>query len=374
MFEASTVCAGADIESELRESSGARRIGVLRDQLRRENRRSAGPFSHPLAIHGPLSRLSDQIRDVSRIAEAVAHSAEVSGDHRTDELCSNLRRLLQTQQRWTERLENQIWRLESQTRLMRRLQQVLLQNSPATDQIWELCEQIARETQTIPDGLLLLPEPGHQIVLATQGINQFAATAIERARYSVFAAMTLAPETRGADIAAGAFRSWLTRPTSRLIVPELDDIALNEFAGQMLTSLASRVIDESSARLLHVTDDFAEQIDRRSVAAAEAIVPPDVREFFRVIWDDWTPEESDASLAAGVSAAFGIDQMSLPGAIEETDDRVVLTHKLRWHDGQNAETNPGEGTRSSAAMHRTRRPHFLTSARQRQFNVVSDED
>ncbi|MFN9718159.1 MAG: hypothetical protein ACK58L_05655, partial [Planctomycetota bacterium] len=368
-----------DIESELRESNGYRGLEFLREKLRQENRRSAGPFSHPLAIHGPLSRLSDQIRDVSRIAEAVMHSAEISSNQRSDELCNNLRRLLQTQQRWTERLENQIWRLESQTRLMRRLQQVLLQNSPATDQIWELCEQIARETQTIPDGLLLLPEPGHRIVTATQGINHLTATAIERARYSVFAAMTLAPETRGADIVAGVFRSWLTRPISGLLVTGSDEVSLGERASQKMAAMTGSSVDGSSAQLLEVTEDFADRIDRRSVAAAESIVPPDIREFFRVIWDDRAAEEVDQALAVELSAAFGIDRSDDCNADgEETDDRVILSHRLRWHQDrqQQADLDLDMKTRggSSVAMHRTRRPHFLSSARQRQFNVISDDE
>ena len=90
----------------------SRRLSLLREQLVRENRRSAAPFSHPLASRGPLQTLCHQIRDVSRIADAIAISADSASDTRLQELCTDLRRLLQTQQRWTERLENQIWRLE----------------------------------------------------------------------------------------------------------------------------------------------------------------------------------------------------------------------------------------------------------------------
>ena len=338
----------------------SRRIGVLRDQLRRENRRSAAPFSHPLAVRGPLSKLSDQIRDVSRISEAIAHSAEAAGDRKVDELCANLRRLLQTQQRWTERLENQIWRLESQTRLMRRLQQVLLQHSPATDQIWELCEQIARETQSLPDGLLLLPEPGHHIVMTANGINQLAASAIERARFSVFAAMTIQPEVRGADIVAGAFRQWAHR-TSGLIIPSIDELAIETFAAQLMSSLPSKDISESSSKLVEVTDEFSRRVDQHSETAAENIVPPAVREFFRVIWDDWTPEDGDQPMAAAVSKAFGVDPKMQPAAAEETDDRLVLAHKLRWHDGAENAARP-RGT------------HFQPASATRRFSVVSDSE
>lgn len=339
----------------------SRRIGVLRDQLRRENRRSAGPFSHLLAVRGPLSKLSDQIRDVSRIAEAVAHSAEVAGDRKIDELCANLRRLLQTQQRWTERLENQIWRLESQTRLMRRLQQVLLQHSPATDQIWELCEQIARETQSLPDGLLLLPEPGQRIVMTAQGINQLAASAIERARYSVFAAMTIQPDVRGADIAAGAFRQWAHR-ASGLMIPSIDERSVEQFAGQLMSALSTKTVPDSSSQLISASEEFSQRVDRHSETAADNVVPPEVRQFFRVIWDDWTPDADEQAMATQVSEAFGIDPNVNAPVTEETDDRLVLAHKLRWHDG-------------AAGSTRQRSPHFQSaSAASLRLSVVSDLD
>ena len=49
----------------------ARRLEVLQDQLQRANRRAAGPFSHPFATRESLSKLREQIRDVSRVADAV---------------------------------------------------------------------------------------------------------------------------------------------------------------------------------------------------------------------------------------------------------------------------------------------------------------
>ena len=40
-----------------------RRLENLQDQLHRAHRRAAGPFSHPFATGGSLSKLREQIRD-----------------------------------------------------------------------------------------------------------------------------------------------------------------------------------------------------------------------------------------------------------------------------------------------------------------------
>ena len=180
----------------------SRRLTVLQDQLQLANRRAAGPFSHPFASRGSLSGLREQIRDVSRVADAVMLNAESASDYRINELCADVRSLLQTQQRWTDRLENQIWRLESQASLMQRLQRLLLDGSPGNDCLWELCDVIARETQALPSGLLLLPEPGHRILLANNHISSRASWSLEQARLAVFSGVTLLPDVRGADIVA----------------------------------------------------------------------------------------------------------------------------------------------------------------------------
>ena len=177
-----------------------RSLEALQNQLQRANRRAAGPFSHPFAIRGTLAKLSEQIRDVSRVTDAVMLNAETASDQRVNEICSDIKSLLQTQQRWTDRLENQIWRLESQTSLMRRLQKLLQDRSPGNDRMWELCETIARETQALPTGMLLLPEPGHRVLLSNDPLTSRVSWSIEQARLAVFAAVTVLPDVRGADI------------------------------------------------------------------------------------------------------------------------------------------------------------------------------
>ncbi len=355
----------------------SRRLALLREQLLRENRRSAGPFSHPLANRGSLWNLREQIRDVSRIADAVFTNADSATDERLQELCTDLRRLLQTQQRWTERLEDQIWRLESQTALMRRLHHSLLRGSPGTDQIWELCELIARETQAIPDGLLLLPEPGLSIALPTDGVNHLAAFSIEQARFCVFTAMTMMPDVRGADLVASSFHA----SASRILLqnpPQPSDPTknpLHSFALQLSAATPRRTLNEESQRLIDVAADFSLHLDQAANETPAPIVPPAVKEFFGPIAARWSSsqhlEEARAQMARSFCKALGLGDIATADSLnteqhagghndDEADERLVLSHKLRWHQperefGTNGPTPAPHGKR-------LRRPNFLKPA------------
>ena len=105
MTEASTLCLSEEFLRTPEKKRRTRRVEILQDQLQRANRRAAGPFSHPFAVRGTLAKLSEQIRDVSRVADAVMLNAESATDQRVNEICSDIKSLLQTQQRWTDRLE-----------------------------------------------------------------------------------------------------------------------------------------------------------------------------------------------------------------------------------------------------------------------------
>ena len=349
-------------------ASRSRRLEMLREQLLRENRRSAGPFSHPLVSRGSLWDLREQIRDMSRIADAVATSADLATDTRLDQLCSDLRRLLETQRRWTERLENQIWRLESQGKLMRRLQQLLLHGSPGTDQIWEICELIARETQAVPEGLLLLPEPGHRISLSSEGVNFQAARAIEKARLSVFAAASMLPRVRGADLVAGSFHASAGEMMRAIEQNPLDEtvIQTRPFA-QQLKSLTPQVpLAAESLRLLKLMEGFALQVEGLSTAPAERAVPPDMKEFYRVLANRWPDshldEEIDQEMARNICAAFGLlphDSELKTSPLRSEDDSIVLTHKLRWHDAESPTAVASENPAPTSSGKRMRRPNFL---------------
>lgn len=374
--------------------SHSRRLSLLREQLVRENRRSAAPISHPFASRGPLQALCNQIRDVSRIADAIAIGADSASEGRLQELCSDLRRLLQTQQRWTERLENQIWRLESQGKLMRRLQQVLQQGSPGTDQIWELCEVIARETQALPDGLILLPEPGHRIALAQEGTNSFAGGAIEKARLCVFAGMSILPNIRGADLAAATFLSCINSYFASL--PALSDPAqeaelrrmrvLSEAIGN---SSSIRPLCSEDIRLVDVVSDFAEQLEQHSLKSADTLVPAEIREYYAALVESWPSslqrDEASRELARSLCSALGLsDSVCCRSncADQDEDEGSVLFHKLSWHKGQKdiefAENSTSEFSEPAVQPSKAiRRSRFLHSSPSHgpvtKFRVFSEE-
>ena len=372
----------------------SRRLSSLREQLVRENRRSAAPFSHPLASRGPLQSLCNQIRDVSRIADAIVISADSAADHRLQELCTDLRRLLQTQQRWTERLENQIWRLESQGKLMRRLQQVLQQGSPGTDQIWELCELIARETQALPDGILLLPEPGHRIAIAQESTSGFAASTIEKARLCVYAGMSILPDVRGADLAAATFLACFNRqsgwfPMMSEPLPEAELRPILELSAALESLSAARPCSTDGVRLVDVATEFSEQIDLHSLKAAGNLVPPSIREYYSELAASWPSaldrDEASRELARSFCSALGLTKPTnsvTPAVEEDGDEKLVLFHKLRWHDAElsndsEMSSDVNESVRTELPAKTIRRPRFLQPSAPNgtgaKFKVFSEE-
>ncbi len=372
----------------------SRRLSLLREQLVRENRRSAAPFSHPLASRGLLHSLCNQIRDVSRIADAIAISADSASEGRLQELCSDLRRLLQTQQRWTERLENQIWRLETQGKLMRRLQQVLQHGSPGTDQIWELCELIARQTQAIPEGILLLPEPGHRFTIAQDGSNGFAARTIEKARLCVFAGMSILPDVRGAELVAATFLSCINQqtglfPGSPDTLLDADLQAIQQLFGVLEESSIARRLSSDGVRLVNVATDFPEQIEQHDLKAAEHLVPPSIREYYSALTKSWPSslhrDEASQEMARSLCSALGLTEPA--DSIARTydkdgDEELVLFQKLRWYEGETSSKSEENSSFDSSSFAEQpsktiRRPRFLQSASTAgagaRFRVFSDE-
>jgi hypothetical protein len=372
----------------------SRRLNLLREQLVNENRRSAAPFSHPLASRGPLQPLCDQIRDVSRIADAIAISADSASEGRLLDLCSDLRRLLQTQQRWTERLENQIWRLETQGKLMRRLQQALQQGSPGTDQIWELCELIARETRAIPEGILLLPEPGHRISIVHDGASGFAARTIEKARLCVFAGISILPDVRGAELAAYTFLSCFRQqsesfPESPSSLPEADQQALFQLSTMIEKSSIERPLRSEGMRLVDVTKEFSEYIEEKALKASENLVPPAIREYYSALTRSWPSsqhqDEASQEIARSLCSALGLSEPAdsvTKSCDDDEDEKLVLFHKLRCHEGHKSCESEGsvsldDSSSVTEPSRVIRRPRFLppasSSGASSRLRVFSDE-
>ncbi len=339
----------------------SRRLTVIRDQLRQANRRAAGPFSHPFATRGALSTLREQICDVSRIADAVLLNAECADDHRIHELYADLLSLLQTQQRWTERLENQIWRLESQATLVKRLQQQLAERTSGSDWLWELCEVVARETQALPSGLLLLPEPGHRVLLTNEQLSSSAAWSLEQARLAVFSAVTLLPDVRGADIVAQTLQAsavaWL-QLTER-------DYATSAFAESkwcQREAIANPAPEMS--QLIHLAGLILSKSDALSINAAGMIAPPEIERFYGALSGAFEAEPipvEDSVMARAICQSLGLTTVEPQNLHVNTgandDAAIVLTHKLRWHHGTTGDSGqPAMVTRS-----RIKRPHFAVN-------------
>ncbi len=360
MTEASTLCLSEEFLRTPEKKRRTRRVEILQDQLQRANRRAAGPFSHPFAVRGTLAKLSEQIRDVSRVADAVMLNAESATDQRVNEICSDIKSLLQTQQRWTDRLENQIWRLESQTSMLRRLQKLLQDRSPGNDRLWELCETIARETQALPTGLLLLPEPGHRVLLSTDVVTSRVSWSLEQARLAVFSAVTLLPNVRGADIVA----QTLHAASSHLLEFAGRDIDASVFSERLWTQrdvIANP--NQQQTQLIQQAGIVLSATDSSSLTAAELIVPPAIEDFYRGLLATIASTSragEDLVVAHAICKALGLSAMnSQPcdsDAVVANDAAIVLTHKLRWHDGElNQTAKPPAESRS-----RLRRPHFAT--------------
>ena len=339
----------------------SRRLGVLQDQLQLANRRAAGPFSHPFSTRGSLSKLREQIRDVSRVADAVMLNAESASDHRITELCADLRSLLLTQQRWTDRLENQIWRLESQASLMRRLQRLLVDRSPGNDRLWELCEAIARETQALPSGLLLLPEPGHRVLLANDHMSARAAWSLEQARLAVFSGVTLLPDVRGADIVAQTLQASST-DLLEIAGRDHDTSVFAESLWLQRPAIAGPTEDVS--RLINLAGTVLKATDTLSQTALDRIVPPAIEEFYgglSVSIEAGSLAEEDMTMARAICHALGLPftnpQTNIVAPAATDDAAIVLTHKLRWHDG----TTNDAAERPQSTRARMKRPHFAAT-------------
>jgi len=104
-------------------------------------------------------------------------------------------------------------------------------------------------------------------------------------------------------------------------------------------------------------------------------VPPAVKEFFGAIAARWSSsqhlEEARAQMARSFCKALGLGDIATADSLnadprasdhndDEADERLVLSHKLRWHQPEQ-EVSTNEAT---SAPHRKslRRPNFLKPA------------
>ncbi|MEZ6043869.1 MAG: hypothetical protein R3C20_25510 [Planctomycetaceae bacterium] len=375
----------------------ARRLFALREQLKRLNKRSSGPFSHPLSTHGPLRQLREHICDLSRLADAALLSAEISESSHSQTLLKDLRVLLKTLQAWTSRLENQIWRLESQQMWTDRLQKILAERCVSEESVTSFCDAISRETISVPCGSLLLPEPGLPVVrhcsgsnsrpiLPTElsasnsgrcaGLDKDPGWSVEQIRISVYTASTILPEMRASDVAVRALQ--LSSEKLRLILPSTTSstsamqppvcVAAEPhsiFAGGIAVPGHRGSEEQPDLPLLDSlclsAQTALQWIHETSLSAGEMLIPPAVADFYRpvLIRLSSEPDASPLNLRnhqmkgqilkllgirdgdyvtdstdAGASPSNSASALSLSATEEQLGRSAILAHKLRWHAGE----------------------------------------
>lgn len=351
----------------------ARRVFALREQLRRINRRSSGPFSHPLARSGPLRGLREHICDVSRLADAALLSAETAERTHSETLVKDVRLLLQTLQSWTERLENQIWRLESQSMWSNRLSLIISEQPIRRETVFSFCEAISVETQRLPNAAILLPEPGLPVAANSvnisdgnsDGVTCSLGWSVEQIRVSVFAANSLLVHCKSADIAALALKLFADRSSglaSRLGAPltrlnQSLQLPLHEpnSTTARTETMAIQADCFTPLEICSATTGMLKQIHSASMSAGNLLIPPSPPAFYSRIGSSGVMTGDAAMISIGqllgiIPAAAdhpGTIRLDAPESTESAGsnahqfpESTILTHKLRWHPGATVGNNP----------------------------------
>lgn len=349
------------------DTASLRRIDLLREQLRMQNRRAAGPFSHPLATNGPLRKLRDHICDLSRLADAALLNAETADPSRFPVLAKDLRMLLQTQQTWTGRLENQIWRLESQLRWQLRLDEILSTSGVQRPEITAFCESFAGETRQIPSGSLLLPEPG----LPFSPCSRLSTVpgdllSVEHLRTMIYFTTVLLSDSQSPDGGRMMIEELVLQMLNSLHNPVADDVSVSSCIDRAIKA-SKRALSNEELHMMTAAIRVIDAIEKASLDAVDYLIPPAITDFY-------------SRACAGLASAHGQSEpvremtmrimnslcLNLPEhqiPVEATGTSVVLTHKLRWHDAESAAVGNG-GT------FRPRGTHFRCG--ETTFSVVSE--
>jgi hypothetical protein len=209
--------------------------------------------------------------------------------------------------------------------------------------------------------LLLLPEPGHRVLLAHHQVSSRAAWALEQARLAVCSAVTLLPDVRGADIVAQTLQA------SALHLLEFSgrDYETSVFAEPLwIQRPAIAGPSEPVSRLINVAGHVLEATDSLSLTAVDNIVPPAIDEFYGRLVNVFSPNtigDQNLDMACAICHALGLPvanpQAYAVDSSAADDAAIVLTHKLRWHEG----TVDQAAEQPQSARPRMRRPHFAAS-------------
>ena len=135
--------------------------------------------------------------------------------------------------------------------------------------------------------------------------------------------------------------------------------------------------------------DFPEYFEQHALKAAENIVPPAIREYYSALTESWPSslhnDEASQEMARSLCAALGLTGPAESVARtchEDGDEKLVLFHKLRWHEGEaSSESEENSSFDSSSFTEQPskaiRRPRFLQSTSaagaSSRFRVFSEE-
>ena len=151
--------------------------------------------------------------------------------------------------------------------------------------------------------------------------------------------VTLLPDVRGADIVA----QTLQASSSALLEFAERDYAASVFVRNRAGCSAKRlpVRRKKSSRLIHLAGTVLTETETLSLTAAEMIAPPAIEEFYgglsaaieaKLVADEET-RMARAICQGAWSAGCRIPDDVRTGPAATDDAAIVLTHKLRWHDG-----------------------------------------
>ncbi|MBL8815301.1 MAG: hypothetical protein JNL58_04680 [Planctomyces sp.] len=344
--------------------SWGRRLESLRNQLTAQNRRATGPFSHPLAKLGPLQKLREHIRDLSRLADAAILNAEASSPERMQTLINDLKMLLQTQQSWTDRLENQIWRLESQAKWQNQLLELIRSENLNPCDLGEFCSGLAGETTSLPSGILLLPEPGLSFApeRAFVGWSRSLSWTVEMARISAFTASSLHPDLAGDHLVRSAL---LASIHSAKDVSE--DIHQTDSFRQVIQICvdSQQPVAHSVSNLVQLVRRFMLLIEDVSLSSQDRLIPPELVDLYsrscrqlssvthvadsgnKDVTSGCRDFETTGSMVQEFVKSIGLT--NLEKAAFAVGESTILTHKLRWHDAEMPSRNRRSHTNSIVA-------------------------
>ena len=180
--------------SEAQKDSWASEVDRLRIDSQRQNRRLGTPLSQKEVCNPAISRIVDQIRILVRLIDSELLKYDMSSESVLPP--ESIRSLIELNNRWADRLENQIWLLEDNLQHGKQLNDLLCKlfggGASAFPSFDRFAHEFADRIHQIPEAHLLLPEPG--LILSEElaghvepGMSESIAKALQTTRLVAWA-------------------------------------------------------------------------------------------------------------------------------------------------------------------------------------------